>query len=266
MLPEERRLQIVEQMRAKPLVRADDLAELFGVSIETVRRDLLALQRDGLIRRVYGGATASGPRAFEPPFDRRRTLHLEEKRAIARLAASLVRPGETLILDVGTSVAELARALPADHRGAVLTNSLLVAAELAERDELELHVSGGRVRAGDLACAGSHAQTFFADCYADKAFLGSGGVHPEAGLTDYHLEEVPVRRTMLDHAAERYVLADSSKLGHVAVRKVCPLERLSAVITDERVEPGIARALQDKGVRLLVAPLGPQDDQSKEWP
>jgi DeoR/GlpR family transcriptional regulator of sugar metabolism len=71
---------------------------------------------------------------------------------------------------------------------------------------------------------------------------------------------------MLDHAAERYVLADSSKLGHVAVRKVCPLERLSAVITDERVEPGIARALQDKGVRLLVAPLGRQDDQKKEWP
>jgi DeoR family fructose operon transcriptional repressor len=256
MLPEERRLQIVEQVRAKPLVRADELAQRFGVSIETIRRDLDALQREGLLRRVYGGATGIVPRTLEAPFDQRLALHLDHKRAIAALAASLMAPDTTVILDVGTTVAELARALPAVWRGRVLTNSLLVAAELGPRPEIDVEVSGGRVRGGDLACSGSQAETFFAEFYADKAFLGSGGVHPQVGLTDYHPDEVWVRRVMLSHAAELYVLADSSKLGQVALRKVCDLEQLTGVITDDGVERSLARDLERAGVEVLVAATG----------
>jgi DeoR family fructose operon transcriptional repressor len=253
-LPEERRRRIVEQVTARSPLRADELATGFGVSVETIRRDLLALQRDGLVRRIWGGVAGVAPRLLEPPYHQRRVLHLERKRAIARLAASLVRPGDTLILDVGTSVAELAHALPAGFNGRVLTNSLLAAAALTQRDGVEVRVSGGRVRAGgDLACSGSQAEAFFAEYFADRAFLGSGGVHPAAGLSDYHPDEVLTRRVMIDHAAERYVLADSSKLGQVAVQKVCDLDRLTAVLTDDRVAPAIAGALEDRGVRLLVA-------------
>ena len=255
MLPEERRLHIVEQVRAKPLVRADELARRFGVSIETVRRDLDTLQRDGLIRRVYGGATGIVPHTLEAPFDQRQGLHLEAKRSIARLAASLVSPTDAVVLDVGTTVAELARLLPADFQGRVLTSSLLVAAEVSRRG-VEVDVAGGRLRGGDLACSGAHAEAFFAGWFADKAFLGSGGVHPEAGLTDYHPDEVSTRQVMLAHAAEVYVLADSSKLGQVALRKVCDLDRLTAVITDDRARPSVVGELEDKGVRLLVAATG----------
>jgi len=259
-LPEERRLQIVEQVRARPLVRADELARRFGVSIETVRRDLDALQRDGVLRRVYGGATGIGarvaPHTLEAPFDQRQELYLERKRAIGRLAASLVGPTDTLLLDIGTTVAELARALPDDYRGRVLTNSLPVVAEVCRRQGVEVDLSGGRVRGGDLACSGAHAEAFFAEWYADKAFLGSGGVHAEVGLTDYHPDEVATRRVMLAHAAEQYVLADSSKLGQVALRKVCDLDQLTAVITDDLVEPAVAGQFEDKGVRVLVAATG----------
>jgi DeoR family transcriptional regulator, fructose operon transcriptional repressor len=254
-LPEERRLHIVDQVRARPLVRADELARRFGVSIETVRRDLHALQRDGLIRRVYGGATGIVPHTLEAPFDQRQGLHLEAKRSIARLAASLVSPTDAVVLDVGTTVAELARLLPADFQGRVLTSSLLVAAEVSRRG-VEVDVAGGRLRGGDLACSGAHAEAFFAGWFADKAFLGSGGVHPEAGLTDYHPDEVSTRQVMLAHAAEVYVLADSSKLGQVALRKVCDLDRLTAVITDDRARPSVVGELEDKGVRLLVAATG----------
>ncbi len=252
MLPEERRLQIVEQVSTRPLVRADELAERFGVSIETVRRDLDALQREGLVRRVYGGVTGVAARTLEPPFDQRSRLHADRKAAMARLAASLIAPPDTLILDIGTSVVELARQLPPEFRGLVLTNSLLVAA-VVQREGVEVHVSGGRIRHGDLACSGSHAEAFFAEYFADKAFLGSGGVHPQAGLTDYYPDEVRSRQVILDHAAELYVLADSSKLGQVAIRRVCGLDRLTAVITDDRVAPDVARALEREGVRLLVA-------------
>jgi DeoR family transcriptional regulator, fructose operon transcriptional repressor len=255
-LPEERRLNIVEQVRAKPLVRADELARRFGVSIETVRRDLDALRRDGLIRRVYGGATGIVPHTLEAPFDQRQGLHLEAKRSIGRLAASLVEPTDAVVLDVGTTVAELARLLPADFRGRVLTSSLLVAAEVSRRQGVEVEVAGGRLRGGDLACSGAHAAAFFAGWFADKAFLGSGGVHPEAGLTDYHPDEVATRQVMLAHAAEVYVLADSSKLGQVALRKVCDLDQLTAVITDDQARPSAVRALENKGVRMLVAATG----------
>jgi DeoR/GlpR family transcriptional regulator of sugar metabolism len=255
-LPEERRLQIVEQVRVRPLVRADELARRFGVSIETVRRDLDALQRDGLVRRVYGGATGIVPHTLEASFDQREALHVEAKRSIAGLAASLVGPTDVLMLDVGTTVAELARALPAEYRGRVLTNSLLVAAELGRRNGVEVEVAGGRLRGGDLACSGAHAEAFFGGWYADKAFLGSGGVHPDAGLTDYHPDEVSSRQVMLSHAAELYVLADSSKLGQVALRKVCDLDRVTAVITDDQVRPQVVRQLEAKGVNLLVAGAG----------
>ena len=106
----------------------------------------------------------------------------------------------------------MARALPESFRGRVLTNSVPAAMALADREEIELLLCGGQVRHGDAACFGAQAEAFFADFYADKAFLGSGGVHAQAGLTDYHPPEVTTRRTIIAHAAASYVLADSSKL------------------------------------------------------
>ena len=175
------------------------------------------------------------------------------KRAIAKLAASFVEPGDTVIIDVGTTALEVARALPATFEGRVLTNSVPVAMELSGRREIELLLCGGQVRHGDGACAGAHAEAFFAEFYADRAFLGSGGVHPEAGLTDYYPAEVVVRRTIIDHTAASYVLADSSKLGVIAVHRVCPLDRVTAVLTDDEGEPGAHEALTSAGVTVLRA-------------
>jgi DeoR/GlpR family transcriptional regulator of sugar metabolism len=112
---------------------------------------------------------------------------------------------------------------------------------------------GGQVRGGDAACSGGHAEAFFAEFYADRAFLGSGGVHPEAGLTDYYPAEVVVRRTIIAHTAACYVLADSSKLGAIAVHRVCPLDRVTAVLTDDAADPADCAALESAGAELRVA-------------
>jgi Transcriptional regulators of sugar metabolism len=252
-IPEERRLAISAQVRNHPLVKASELAQSLHVSVETIRRDLLALEQEGLVRRVYGGATGTAARAFEAAFEKRRVQHLDRKSAMARFAASLVRPEDTLILDVGTSVAEIARELPYHYRGKVLTNSLLVATELAGREGVEVLASGGLVRAGDLACAGPVSEAFFRDYFADKAFLGSGGVHPQMGLTDYYLEEIATRRVILEHAAELYVMADSSKLGRIALGRVCDLAALTAVITDDRADAADLQQLEAAGVTVMVA-------------
>jgi DeoR/GlpR family transcriptional regulator of sugar metabolism len=259
-IPEERRLAIARTIRSQPLVRADDLARQFDVSVETVRRDLKALERAGLLQRVYGGAKGISPRSFEPPVAERRRRHHAAKRAMGGLAAGLLRPGDTAIFDVGTSVTEVARQLPWSHHGRVLTNSLPVAFELDGRDGVEVFVCGGRLRGGDLALSGPEAARFFSGFYADKAFLGSGGVHPEAGLTDYYPDEVSVRQVILDHAAESYVLADASKAGHIALCRVCGLERITALVTDSRIEPRWRERLEEAGVGVLVA--GIEEEQA----
>src|SRR5258706_8691174 len=246
MLPSQRRHAILAEVRTATTVSAEALARRFGVSVETIRRDLRSLERDGLLDRVYGGATRPG-RSSEGSFAARSVRNIGPKRAIAALAASLIEPEETIIIDVGTTALEVARALPPAFRGRVLTNSVPAAMELSGRRDIELLLSGGQVRAGDGACSGAHADGFFGEFYADRAFLGSGGVHPGAGLTDYYPAEVVVRRTIITHTAACYVLADSSKLGLIAVRRVCPLDQITAVITDDQADQYLVSGLEAAG-------------------
>jgi DeoR family transcriptional regulator, fructose operon transcriptional repressor len=249
MLPTQRRRAILTELRQADVVSAEDLAQRFGVSAETIRRDLRGLRDAGLLQRVYGGALSV--RSTEGTFAARSALHGDRKVAIARLAATLVEPQDTIVIDVGTTALEVARALPGSFHGRVLTNSVPAAMVLAAQGEIDLLLCGGQVRTGDAACYGAQAEAFFAEFYADKAFLGSGGVHPEAGLTDYHPPEVVTRRTIIAHSAASYVLADSTKLGAVAVHRVCPLSRVTAVLTDYQASPEVAEALAEAGVTVL---------------
>jgi DeoR/GlpR family transcriptional regulator of sugar metabolism len=254
-LPEERRIAILEQVGRERVVRADQLARRFSVSVETIRRDLLALERRGLTRRVYGGVTRAVP--VEAPFEQRRVAHIEEKRAMGAAAAALIEPDDMCILDIGTSVAQIAAHLPRTYHGRVLTNSILVAAELAERPDVEVLISGGRVRGGDLACHGQQATAFFEGFYGGKAFLGSGGVHAAAGLTDFYLDEAATRQLLIERADEVYVMADASKLGRIAPVRVCGLERVTAVVTDDGIDEATRLAFEEAGVRLIIAPRSP---------
>jgi DeoR/GlpR family transcriptional regulator of sugar metabolism len=254
MLPTQRRQAILAEVRQARAVSAEELARRFGVSLETIRRDLRGLRDRGLLERVYGGALSV--RSSEGDFATRSTLHGPRKQAIARLAATLVEPADTIVIDIGTTALEVARALPEAFRGRVLTNSVPVAMALADRAEIDLLLCGGQVRPGDAACYGAQAEAFFADFYADKAFLGSGGVHAQAGLTDYHPPEVATRRTIIAHAAASYVLADSSKLGAIAVHRVCPLDTITAVLTDQEASAEAVDALTAAGCTVISAPEG----------
>ena len=171
---------------------------------------------------------------------------------LTRSRTSLPSARTSIVPPSGTAK-PVARALPASFRGRVLTNSVPVAMALASRDEIDLLLCGGQIRPGDAACYGAQAEAFFAEFYADKAFLGSGGVHPQAGLTDYHPPEVVTRRTIIAHAAASYVLADSSKLGAIAVHRVCPLDTITAVLTDPDASAEAADALTAAGCVIRQA-------------
>jgi DeoR/GlpR family transcriptional regulator of sugar metabolism len=253
-LPAERHGRITDALRTARVVSTEELAALTGASAETIRRDLMALELHGVLKRVHGGATAAVyPASEEAPFQERSSANHDAKVAIGRAAADLVKPGQTVILDVGTTALEVARALPGNFHGTVATCSLLVAGELAGRSGVEVLVSGGRVRAGDLACSNAQAAGFFADLRADVAFLGSGGMDATAGLTDFHLDEVATRRVMLTNSVRSYVLVDSSKFGRVAPHHVCGLEAVTGLVTDARPGSSLAPAIERAGGVIVTA-------------
>ena len=252
MLPVERHARIEQALKSAQVVGTEDMAKSLDVSLETVRRDFIVLEQQGLLERVHGGAMAPGPRfvAAEPSFVDRAVLATDGKAAMGARAAALVSPGQTILMDVGTTVLAVARALPSTFRGTVATSSLLVAAELAGRDGIEVLVSGGRVRAGDLALSNAQTLAFFADLRADIAFLGSGGIDVGAGLTDFYLDEVATRRVLIANAATTYVLADRSKIGRIAPHRVCGIDAIDGIITDAAADELQAAVERTGGVFL----------------
>jgi DeoR family transcriptional regulator, fructose operon transcriptional repressor len=261
-LPEERRLQVAALLRREARVRVDDLAEQFAVSGETIRRDLKALEDRGIARRVYGGAVVAESSVQPAAVVRRAAAEAsrpaaDAERAIAAAAAAMVEPGETLVLDLGPIVVETARALPLTFTGRVLCASVRTAALLADRDGVEVHLAGGRLRRSDLACVDDSAERFFDRFFAHRAFLTADGVAPRAGLTCQNLDEIPVRRAMLRQAAQSYVLADSVKLGAIAVGRVASLAEFAGIITDQDADPALLYALEHAGAQIIVAPPVP---------
>ncbi|MBO0868763.1 MAG: DeoR/GlpR transcriptional regulator [Micromonosporaceae bacterium] len=257
-LPEERRLQIAAQLRRDARVRVEDLAQRFAVSGETIRRDLQVLEERGLLRRVYGGAVVQPSRGWHPGEQRAAgggdDGGPDAERAIAALAATMVEPADTLILDLDETVAAVARALPATFAGRALCCSLPTAAELAGRSGVEVHLAGGQVRPDDLACTGVSAERFLEQFFADRAFIGASGVHHAAGVTADRLDEIPLRQAILRQAGEVYVLAAPVKLGSIAVGRVAALSAVTAVITGPGADPGAVRLLEQAGVRVMLAP------------
>lgn len=255
MLPVARHDAIVTLLNGAHAVSTDELANQLGVSPETVRRDLALLEGRGELRRVHGGAARVAVRGAgeEPSFSERSVINHQAKADVGRIAAGLVEDGQTVVIDIGTTAVEVARAIPADFRGTVVTSSLLVAVELATRPNVDVLVSGGRVRRGDLACSNAHAKAMFADLYSDIAFVSSGAVDASAGLTDYHPDEVDIRRTVIANSARCYILADSSKLDRIAPHRVCDLASVNGLITDADTSPAVSAAMHESGGVVLSA-------------
>jgi DeoR/GlpR family transcriptional regulator of sugar metabolism len=251
---QDRRQHVLEQLSDRGQVSVAKLSVGTGVSEMTIRRDLEALEREGLCRRVHGGAVTAVSRGYEPPFALRAGRSSEAKERIGALAATLVSDGETAIVDVGSTTLELARALAgASSNMTVLTPSLHVAGELSGKPDLRLIVTGGMVRSGELSLVGDLAERAFAELHCDTAFLGAGGVDAEAGVTEFNLDDTRVKRAALLSSRRCVVLADASKLGMVALGSVCRLDRVDVLVTDSGASEEALAPIRDTGVEVLIA-------------
>ncbi len=252
-----RRQRILDLIRTREFVRVADLGEVFGVSQVTARADLDALARRGLVRRIRGGAIARMVPQREHAFEETAQRHHAEKQAIGRYAADLVDDGETVILDVGTTTTEAARALRSREQlrdVTVFTSALNIAIELEPAiPQFTVVVLGGTLRPLQHSLVDPLAALPLEHVNAHTILLGCNGVDAVAGVTNVNLPEAEVKRRMLAAARRRVVLADGSKLGTVHLARLCDIGEIDAVVTGASADPAVVDELRQRDVDVVVA-------------
>jgi DeoR/GlpR family transcriptional regulator of sugar metabolism len=249
-LASQRKNEIVDRVRTNGSVIAADLATEWNISEDTIRRDLRELATEGKLHRVHGGAVPLSPAAAN--YATRTSVGNESKAAVARTAASMIRTGQTVFLDGGTTSAAICRALPPTLEVTIITHSPTVAIELTDRTSTQVLLIGGTLFRHSLVTVGAIALEQVNSLTVDMFFMGVSGVHPLHGLTTGDAEEAAMKRAISRRAAETYVLASSEKLGAASPHRVVNFTDVTAAITDER-QPKILKALQRAGLQLIKA-------------
>jgi len=253
--PAERRRQIIEAVRDQKTVSVRRLADRFHVSASTIRRDLNALEKAGLLARTYGGAEASLLSARERSLAERRVSQADAKRCIGRAAAELITAGETLFLDGGTTVECMVPHLGGIQGLTVVTFGLNGLARLAGLEGVTVIAIGGELDHRTLTMGGALAHEFLRThgIRFDRAFLAASGASARGGITNASLDEIPLKRIAMDLARESVLLVDSTKLGQDAVAQIAPMERIALLVTDGMAPKDEVSRLRQMGVRIIIA-------------
>ena len=255
MYPEERQQAIAAQVLSQGRASVTELAQTYDVTTETVRRDLAVLDRAGVLRRVHGGAVPMRAlHLVESSVDERQSTRSDHKQAIARAAAEFFpQSGATVLFDAGTTTARLAALLPADRDLLAVTNSVPIAARMANLGPVSLQLLGGRVRGLTQAAVGEQAVTMLASLRVDIAFIGTNGISVRHGLSTPDPDEAAVKRAMVGCANFVVVVADSSKIGREEFVSFAPIDRVDVLVTDSEISATDHCALTDAGVEVVVA-------------
>jgi DeoR family transcriptional regulator, aga operon transcriptional repressor len=240
---------ILETLSRNGSVSVTDLAEGFGVSLATIRRDLQLLDEQRLVARVHGGAVARSV-VYELPLRYKAARRQDEKRRIGAAAAELVSEGAAVGLTGGTTTTEVAHALARLAGLTVVTNALNLASELAVRANLKLVVPGGVARPESYELVGPIAEASLAGLNLDIVFVGVDGISVEAGCTTHHEVEAYTNRALIQRARRVVVVADRTKLGRVAFARICALNEVHELITDDQAEPAAIAAISGAGVSV----------------
>jgi len=253
MLEVERHQTIIKEIKQNGVVRVSDLSRLFDVSQNTIRRDLQKLEEEGLIRRTHGGAILEDFYGIDLPFVSREDKYREEKQHIGQKAAELIKDGETIILDAGTTVAQVARNIKNKRNLTVITNAVNVALELANSREILTILTGGIIREVTNCLVGYQAEEFLSKVHVDKVFLAAGGVTVKEGLTNPNPFEVPVKKAMIKAAEEVILLVAHNKIGNIALAPIAPIEAVHKIITDDETPREKMELFQKKGIEIILA-------------
>ncbi|WP_168120938.1 DeoR/GlpR family DNA-binding transcription regulator [Paenibacillus sp. HB172176] len=249
---EDRKRTIVEKLRKDGKVQVDWLAEQLNVSPETIRRDLDRLEKEGKLKKVYGGAVLSTD-SWEPPFIQRAQINHKEKTAIGKLAASLVQANETIMIDNGTTTIEVISHLRERTDVTIITHSMPALQLAAEMFKGKIIFAGGEINANLQSASGTMTEKILDHFKVHKAFISVGGISLVDGITDYDVNEASVSRKMIERADEAIVLADHMKMGKTTFAKISAIQDVSLIITDRDCPPEWINALNEKNIDVRIA-------------
>ena len=247
---------ILNGMHKVGSVSVDALAEQLQVTEMTIRRDLDALERMGLLHRTHGGAMPLQPLFYEP-FRRDRSFVMQverqadEKRRIGYAAAALIEPDETIAVTPGTTAAAVVRALPLNYNLTVVTSTANVAVELSKRKDIKVFVTGGTLHGEWFSLVGPHAQRSLENILIHTLFIGADGLDPDWGATSFDQDEAELLRMMVERSRRRVAVVDHTKLGKVANWKICESQNLHAVVTDIEATDEAVAPFREMGVEII---------------
>ncbi|WP_317164884.1 DeoR/GlpR family DNA-binding transcription regulator [Hymenobacter ginkgonis] len=243
---------ILQQLQAYKHVEVPELCEALHVSAVTVRKDLKLLEEKGLLFRTHGGASLESPYIKDRPVNEKEQLAVGEKADIATVAAQLIQAQESVIIASGTTMLALARAIPTQLPLTVITSALNVGLELLKHPEIEVLQLGGYLRHSSSSVTGPHAEQVLAEIACSKLFLGVDGIDLDFGLTTTNIAEARLNQQMMRTAQQTIVLADSSKFGKRGFGRICGLEQVAHIITDQGIAPADSRKIKELGISLTI--------------
>lgn len=264
-LAEERRFQIRELLAAQRTVTASDLCERLKVTAATIRRDLAALEKDGVLVRSHGGAVSRmSSTNFQPSYDALLRSNSEEKRQIARAAEPLILDGDTVFLEGSTTVLELARQLIHRQRLTVVTNSPSIVWELQRAPGITVLCTGGDLQKDTFYFSGEWAQRALSEIRLDKAVLGVSAIDPAYGVSTASHGEAQIKKMLARAAKTRIALADHGKFGKQCFAYVGPVTDIHTLVTDAGTNPQHIKDLRDAGLQVLIAQAGSAAAKGKD--
>ena len=252
MFAEERKSKILDSLNKYGKVKVCDLSQQYEVSEVTIRRDLQELEEDELIKRVHGGAVLNYNTKFEPTFSEKIDKLYDEKESVAKLAASMIVNGDTIVLDAGTTTLSIAKYIIAKDI-TVLTNSVDVAFELAKKRDVEVIVTGGTLRWETRALVGPVADNALKNFRVDKAFIGANGVCVINGLTTPNIIEANTKREMIKIAKQTIVVCDHTKFSTVSFTKIVDIDSVDIIITDNQLDKELLKKFEEKDVKIITS-------------
>jgi len=250
MTPNPRQSELLDAVRAQGMATVESLAERFGVTLQTVRRDVKLLAEAGLLARYHGGVRLPASTTENLAHRQREALNADAKQRIARAVAARVPHGSSLLINLGTTTEAVAREL-LHHQGLrVITNNLNVAAILADNPDCEVIVAGGVVRNRDRGIVGEAAVDFIRQFRVDIGLIGISGIEPDGSLRDFDYREVKVARVIIEQSREVWLVADHSKFNRPAMVELARVDQLDLLLTDRPPPPPFPTLLAEAGVQL----------------
>ena len=251
MLAHQRKHLILEQLQVEGQVQSKNLSDRFGVSEDTIRRDLRELAAEGRLQRVHGGALPSS--SAVATFSERKSLKTDVKMKIARKGTELISSGQVVIVDGGTTTSELIACLPEDLHITVVTHSPSIALGWVDKPEVDVILIGGRLYKHSIVSVGAAAIEGIGNIHADIFFMGVTGIHPEAGLTTGDYEEACIKRAFSGRAAETVVLVSPEKVNAASSFVIGEIGLINTIVVDSETDDNWLRSIEGKGITIIKA-------------